>query len=92
MLMRPVGGEYKHTYSTNAKTVLEFLNNLWRLRVGRGLSYRPARLHRLLELIPWHRFLCSLKVKKFGLWCNLLECSKNFSVSVGKTQRCNRDV
>jgi hypothetical protein len=33
--------------------VLEFLNNLWgaRNRVGKGLSYRPARLHRLAELI-----------------------------------------
>ncbi len=24
--------------------------------VGIGLSYRPARLHRLAELIPWNRF------------------------------------
>ncbi len=31
-------------------------------RVGRGLSYRPASLHRLLELIPWNRFLGPLKV------------------------------
>jgi hypothetical protein len=23
---------------------------------GRGLSYRPARLHRLAEFIPWNRF------------------------------------
>ncbi len=36
-------------------------------RGGIGLSYRPARLHRLAELIPF-RFLGSLKVKKFGLW------------------------
>jgi hypothetical protein len=36
---------------------LEFLNNLWgRNRVGIGLSYRPARLHRLADLIPWNRF------------------------------------
>jgi hypothetical protein len=27
-----------------------------RNRGGRGLSYRPARLHRLAELIPWNRF------------------------------------
>jgi hypothetical protein len=33
-----------------------------RNRVGIGLSYRPARLHRLAELIPWNRFLGSLKV------------------------------
>ncbi len=26
-----------------------------RNRVGIGLSYRPARLHRLAELIPWNR-------------------------------------
>jgi hypothetical protein len=35
-----------------------------RNRVGIGLSYRPASLHRLAELIPWDRFLGSLKVKK----------------------------
>jgi hypothetical protein len=41
-----------------------------RNRVGIGLSYRPARLHSLAELVPWNRFLGSLKlkVKKFGLW------------------------
>ncbi len=33
-----------------------------RNRVGIGLSYRPARLHRLAELIPWNRLLGSLKV------------------------------
>jgi hypothetical protein len=38
-----------------------------RNRVGTGLSYRPARLHILAELVPWNRFLDSLKVKKFGL-------------------------
>jgi hypothetical protein len=27
-----------------------------RHRVGIGLSYRPARLHRLAEFIPWNRF------------------------------------
>jgi hypothetical protein len=32
-----------------------------RNRVGIGLSYRPARLHRLAELNPWNRFLDSLK-------------------------------
>ncbi len=40
---------------------LEFLNNLWaRNRVGIGLSYRPTRLHRLAEFIPWNRFLDSM--------------------------------
>jgi hypothetical protein len=28
-----------------------------RNRVGIGLSYRPARLHRLTELVPWNRLL-----------------------------------
>ena len=46
-----------------------FLPSLWaRNRVGIGLWYRPARLHRLAQLVPWNRFLGSLKVKKFGLW------------------------
>ncbi len=31
------------------------------------LAYLPARLHRLLESIPWNRFLGSLNVYKFGL-------------------------
>jgi hypothetical protein len=38
-----------------------------RNRVGIGLSHWPTRLHGLAELIPWNRFLGSLKVKKFGL-------------------------
>jgi hypothetical protein len=43
---------------------LEFLNNLLgaRNREGMGLSYRPARLHRLAEFIPWNRFLGSINV------------------------------
>jgi hypothetical protein len=32
--------------------------------LGRGLTYRPARQHRLAESIPWNRFLGLLKVKK----------------------------
>jgi hypothetical protein len=31
-----------------------------RNRFGIGLSYRPDRLHRLAELIPWSRFLGSV--------------------------------
>jgi hypothetical protein len=38
-----------------------------RNRVGIWLSYRPARLQRLAELIPWNRFLGSLNVYKFRL-------------------------
>jgi hypothetical protein len=33
-----------------------------RNRVGTGLSYRPVKLHRPAELIPWNRFLGSLEV------------------------------
>jgi hypothetical protein len=33
-----------------------------RNQVGIGLSYRPARLRSLAELVPWNRFLGSLKV------------------------------
>ncbi len=48
---------------------MRFLNKSMgtRNREGIGLSYRPGRLHRLVELIPWNRFLGSLKVYKFGL-------------------------
>jgi hypothetical protein len=38
-----------------------------RNRVRIGLSYRPARLHRQVESIPWNRFLGSLKVLKYRL-------------------------
>ncbi len=34
-----------------------------RNRGGIGLSYRPARLQRLAEFIPWNRFLGSLKIR-----------------------------
>ncbi len=33
-----------------------------RNRGGIGLSYRPARLHRLADFIPWNRFLGSINV------------------------------
>ncbi len=47
----------------HAVTELEFLINLWdRNRVGIGLSYRPDRLRRLAELLPWNRFLGSINV------------------------------
>ncbi len=38
-----------------------------RNHVGIGLSFWPARLHRLAELIPWNQFRGFSKVKKFGL-------------------------
>ncbi len=47
---------------------LEFLNKAIGARnlVGIGLSYRPAKLNRLAESIPWNRFLGSLKVWKYS--------------------------
>jgi hypothetical protein len=39
-----------------------------RNRVGIKLGYRPSRLHRLAESIPWKQFLSSLKFKKYRLW------------------------
>jgi hypothetical protein len=43
---------------------LEFSNIQYKgyNRVGIGVSYLPARLHRLAELIYWNQFLGSLKV------------------------------
>jgi hypothetical protein len=44
---------------------LELKKNLWGLGTelaGIGLSYRPARLHRLAEFIPWSQFLGSINV------------------------------
>jgi hypothetical protein len=38
-----------------------------RNRVGIGLLYRPAKIHRLLESIPWNRFLGPIKVLKYRL-------------------------
>jgi len=38
-----------------------------RNREGIWLLYRPARLNRSAESVPWNLFLGSLKVKKFGL-------------------------
>jgi hypothetical protein len=35
---------------------------LARNQVGIGLSYRPARLHRLAEFIPWNQSLGSINV------------------------------
>jgi hypothetical protein len=47
-------------------TVLEFFKQSImgvRNQVGIGLSYRPARLHRLPESIPYNQFLDSSKFK-----------------------------
>jgi hypothetical protein len=31
-------------------------------QMGIGLSYRPARLHKLAEFMPWNQFLGSINV------------------------------
>jgi hypothetical protein len=38
-----------------------------RHRGGIGFSYRPARLHRLAEFIPWHQFRGPIHIYKYGL-------------------------
>ncbi len=51
-----------------AEPELEFLESMGaRHRGGIGLSYRPARLHRLAEFIPWYRFLGSINFQKYGV-------------------------
>ncbi len=42
-------------------SVVKFMFPNWgdKIDSGTGLSYRPARLHRLVESIPWNRFLGS---------------------------------
>jgi hypothetical protein len=45
-----------------------------RHRVGIGLLYRPARLHRLAEFIPWNRFRGPIHVQKYQL-CLLCDCT-----------------
>jgi hypothetical protein len=47
---------------TNSGSELEFLNKEARNRIGIGLSYPPARLHRLAEFIPWNRFQSSINI------------------------------
>jgi hypothetical protein len=44
---------------------------------GIGLSYWPARRHRLAEFIPWNRFLGSINVEKYEL-CPI--CFVNFKI------------
>jgi hypothetical protein len=52
-----------------------------RNRAGIGLSYRPARLHRLAESNPWNRFLGSLKVNNTGSVCIVLDYFSQKSTS-----------
>ncbi len=55
-----------------------------RNRVGVGLSYRFARLHRLAEQIPWNRVLGSLKVYRF-VFRNLIK-NERFSNLVSRLE------
>ncbi len=49
--------EEKYNRHLEESTELEFLKSMEaRNRGGIGLSYRPARLHRLAEFIPWNQF------------------------------------
>jgi hypothetical protein len=54
---------------TRAGIFKEFMGA--RNRGGIGLSYRPARLHRLAEFILRNRFLGSINVYKYGLSSHL---------------------
>ncbi len=47
-----------------------------RNRGGIGLSYRPARLHRLAEFIPWNQFRGPINILKDGLWFCWCSCPK----------------
>ncbi len=53
------------TYVARARIFKQSLGA--RNRAGIGLSYRPARLHRLAEFILWNQFLSYLNVYKYGL-------------------------
>ncbi len=52
-----------------------------RHRVGIGSSYRPARLHRLAELMPWNQFLGSMYSTPADLIHILSMLQKEFSTS-----------
>ncbi len=48
------------------------------------MSYRPARLNRLAELVPWNQFLNSLKVKK-SLALQHKKTQKHYSRTITST-------
>jgi hypothetical protein len=62
----PQGGRAQHDFSLawlEAARAGIFKESMGaRNQGGIGLSYRPARLHRLAEFIPWNRFLSSMNV------------------------------
>jgi hypothetical protein len=59
-----------------------------RNRAGIGLSYWPVRLHRLAGLIPWNRFLSSVKVYKIGLWIWIIDM-KNDDHPMAMQEHCS---
>jgi hypothetical protein len=59
---KPVSGSRPHPDSRKACAGIFTQSIGARNRVGIGLSYRPAWLHSLEELVPRNRFLGSLKV------------------------------
>jgi hypothetical protein len=61
-----------------------------RHRIGIGLSYRPARLHRLAKFIPWNRFLGSINVLKYGL-CILIHTGREERENTNMTQ-CTQEI
>ncbi len=65
-IQRPYSGDFDPAIAYRAGIFKESMGA--RNRGGRGLSYRPARLHRLAQFIPWNRFLGSRNVYKYGLW------------------------
>jgi hypothetical protein len=54
-----------------------------RNRGGRGLSYRPARLHRLAEFIPWNRYRAPYTFKNTGSWRNFPDVEPTWAKSSG---------
>jgi hypothetical protein len=65
-----------------------FLHDSWaRNQVGIVFSYRPARLHRLAESIPWNRFLGSIEVLKYRLCQSFSLNNFTTEVEVLKTEQ-----
>jgi hypothetical protein len=48
-------------------------------------SYRPAKLHRLAESIPWKRFLGTIEVLKYSL---MLRCAAKVGSKASSFLRC----
>ncbi len=48
-----------------------------RNRGGIGLSYRPARLQRPAEFIPWNQFRGPINIWKYGLWHGVVSPLRN---------------